>query len=198
MSSELIVFLNGLSIIIQEIIKMNVDNDLLTTQGEAGCHATLLPGTDTVVVSSVKNDKIASDKPKKIIIILSAIVLIQIAALVFLVYDKLVVSDQLNDQKLSAQCTIDSTSFIPDDDLIKNGTSKDILRSEIEELPNDYLSSDIDYSYDAASNSNLSSSLHYEDDGAPWEMYDIQPRCFSMCEPPELFFRETISFLFCA
>ena len=23
-----------------------------------------------------------------------------------------------------------------------------------------------------------------------WDLYDIKPRCFSMCEPPELFFRE--------
>ena len=44
---------------------------------------------------------------------------------------------------------------------------------------------DKDYFYDE-NNSSL-----YSDDSSPWEMYhDIKPRCFSMCEPPELFFRD--------
>ena len=58
---------------------------------------------------------------------------------------------------------------------------------EITDVPADYLT-ELDYRYDvtiAASDSNLSST---ED---PWGNYlDIEPRCFSMCEPPELFFRE--------
>ena len=31
---------------------------------------------------------------------------------------------------------------------------------------------------------------------SPWDMYDMKPRCFSMCEPPELFFRE-VTFIYC-
>ena len=62
-----------------------------------------------------------------------------------------------------------------------------------ESLPwdSDYFS-DKDYFY---GDSDSNSSSQYPQDVGPWEMYhDIKPRCFSMCEPPELFFRELRSF----
>ena len=75
--------------------------------------------------------------------------------------------------------------------------------NEIEDFPEEYISEhDMDYFHDygniyddatiAASDSNLSANYGAE---APWDVYDIKPRCFSMCEPPELFFREKLSFI---
>ena len=49
---------------------------------------------------------------------------------------------------------------------------------------------DKDYFFTPDYDENSSASL-YSDDMNPWDMYhDMKPRCFSMCEPPELFFRE--------
>ena len=86
-----------------------------------------------------------------------------------------------------------------------NKSTKEQLKSiEIQDVPSDlfseldytdFISNYTDYVIDnpsmVASDSKDSNVSVSQDSGAPWDMYDIKPRCFSMCEPPELFFRET-------
>ena len=164
---------------------MNGDKESSDAVLEQPCHAQLLPSnvkTESIVVKkSNKRDRI--NNPKKLIIILSLIVFIQVIVLVFLVYDKFI-SAQLSSENKSTQYSQCSENS-PVKDYSENYEDREII-----DVPTDYLT-ELDYSYDvtiAASDSNLSSIAPSDED--PWGMYDIKPRCFSMCEPPELFFRK--------
>ena len=174
---------HGLSGRLNPPITMNGDKESLDAVLEQPCHHQLLPATEktesVVVKKSDKRNRI--NNPKKLIILLSVVIFIQVIALVFLVYDKFITA---HSEKLSTQ----SSSQCSDNSRVNSETYED---REITDVPADYLT-ELDYSYDvtiAASDSNLSSTATEED---PWGNYlDIEPRCFSMCEPPELFFRET-------
>ena len=176
---------HGLSGRLNPLITMNGDKESLDAVLEQPCHHQLLPATEktesVVVKKSDKRNRI--NNPKKVIILLSVVIFIQVIALVFLVYDKFITA-QLSSEKLSTQSSRCSENSRVTD------YSETYEDREITDVPADYLT-ELDYSYDvtiAASDSNLSSTATDED---PWGNYlDIEPRCFSMCEPPELFFRE--------
>ena len=165
---------------------MNGDKESLDAVLEQPCHHQLLPATEksesVVVKKSDKSNRI--NNPKKLIILLSVVIFIQVIALVFLAYDKLVTAQFLSSENKSAA---QSSSENPRD----HSEKYENRRERITDVPADYLT-ELDYSFDvtiAASDSNLSLTDAADED--PWGNYlDIQPRCFSMCEPPELFFRE--------
>merc|ERR1719342_1126231 len=94
---------NGLSIavLVSLIVKMSSD----TAGSVTPCHAALLPGTDKVVTvtTSVRDDRSTlSHHPKKIIITLIAIIFIQLLALVFLIHDKIILSEKMIQDNSSA------------------------------------------------------------------------------------------------
>ena len=171
---------DGLSRQLNTLITMNGDKESLDAVLEQPCHHQLLPANEktesAVVKKSDKGNRI--NNPKKLIILLSVVIFIQVIALVFLAYDKFVTA-QFSSEKVSTE-----SSQCSENSRVNSETYED---GEITDVPADYLT-ELDYRYDvtiAASDSNLSST---ED---PWGNYlDIEPRCFSMCEPPELFFRE--------
>lgn len=177
---------HGLSGRLNPLITMNGDKESLDAVLEQPCHHQLLPAiekTESVVVKkSDKRNRI--NNHKKLIILLSIVIFIQVIALVFLVYDKFITAE-LSSEKLSTQ----SSSQCSENSRVTD-YSETYEDRKITDVPADYLT-ELDYSYDvtiAASDSNLSSNAADED---PWGNYlDIEPRCFSMCEPPELFFRE--------
>ena len=84
------------------------DEGFLEAGSVTPCHAALLPGTDKVVTvtTSVRDDRSTlSHHPKKIIITLIAIIFIQLLALVFLIYDKTILSEKMIQDNSSAhQC----------------------------------------------------------------------------------------------
>ena len=183
---------HGLSGQLNPLIIMNGDKESLDAVLEQPCHHQLLPANEktesTVVKKSDKRNRI--NNPKKLIILLSIVIFIQVIALVFLAYDKFFTA-QLSSEKRSAQSSQCSENSRVND------YSETYEDREITDVPADYLT-ELDYSYDqtiAASDSNLSSSATGDED--PWGNYlDIKPRCFSMCEPSELFFRDQLSFIY--
>ena len=183
---------HGLSGQLNPLIIMNGDKESLDAVLEQPCHHQLLPTKEknesAVVKKSDKRNRI--NNPKKLIILLSIVIFIQVIALVFLAYDKFFTA-QLSSEKRSAQSSQCSENSRVND------YSETYEDREITDVPADYLT-ELDYSYDqtiAASDSNLSSSATGDED--PWGNYlDIKPRCFSMCEPSELFFRDQLSFIY--
>ena len=160
---------------------------------ETPCHAHLLPGTNGgSVTTSIHKRRNSSEtslvKSRKLILCLTGVILVQVVGLVYLIYDKLVHSDipAANHKNISASCT--GEKYLSSSDSENNLQHRDYDQFP---LDLDYVS-DYDYvgaSLGDASESNISAASHQYDQ-PPWDVYDIKPRCFSMCEPPELFFRE--------
>ena len=141
--------LNGLSEVSLGVgSTMNGDGGL-----EQPCLAQLLPGPgDSAAVlpaatsaRQMQQQKISS-KPKKLIIFLSAVIFIQVIALVFLIYDKLI-SDQLSNPHNTDKCS--QTYFKP-------GQNSDYFEpkeqpgvKETLDVPADYLT-ELDYSEEDA------------------------------------------------
>ena len=208
MCTDKIVIFNGLSDKIREINIMNSDKDSLDTVLENPCHAHLLPSSSpAIVATTVKKERSSKRKVSDylLLITLSTIIIIQLIALVFLLCEKFTSEENCQSKYIQSQNT-DSLQQNLFQEVSTNNDSriKEPHRdSEIEDFPEEYISDhDIDYFHDygniyndatfAASDSNLSANYGAE---APWDVYDIKPRCFSMCEPPELFFREKLSFI---
>ena len=148
---------------------MNVDKEVFEPVLEKPCQAQLLPGSRVTTSLGRNSPDIPLLKSKKLIYVLTGVIVVQIIGLVYLIYDKLVVSDS-RDNNNSQSC----------------GENKNILHRDYEQFPMDldYIN---DYDYEGATlESNITSAQY---DTSPWDVYDIKPRCFSMCEPPELFFR---------
>ena len=161
---------------------------------ETPCHAHLLPGTNSSVSTSLHKRRNSAEtslvKSRKLIYFLTGVILVQVVGLVYLIYDKLVQIDTggANHKNISASCS--SEKYWSDSDEEKNLQHRDYDQFPLDP---DYVS-DYDYvgaSLGDASESNISAASHQYDQ-PPWDVYDIKPRCFSMCEPPELFFREKL------
>ena len=202
MCFDKIVIFNGLSGKIREINIMNSDKDGLDTVLENPCHAHLLPGSSSAIVTttSVKKEKSSNRRVPHYLLILtlSSIIILQLIALVYLLCEKFISVENSQINSIQSQNTNTLHQHLFREVSSSNDTrDKEAHRdNEIQDYPEEYLSDhDMDYFLDynkvyddatnAATDSNL--SVNYE---APWDMYNIEPRCFSMCEPPELFFRK--------
>lgn len=154
-------------------------------------------GSQEVMSKTVRNrrfrkvDQSTCSSPR-IICILTMIIIVQVVGLVFLIYDKFrseaenklkITENSKNDKNGLVNAVRETLNHLQETEYVTESTS---VENQTETIWDYFTEKDYIYESDFESN-NLTEK--YTSAG-PWDMYDIKPRCFSMCEPPELFFRE--------
>ena len=154
-------------------------------------------GSQEVMTKTVRNrrfrkvDQSTCSSPR-IICILTMIIIVQVVGLVFLIYDKFrseaenklkITENSKNDKNGLVNAVRETLNHLQETEYVTEYTS---VENQTETIWDYFTEKDYIYESDFESN-NLTET--YTSAG-PWDMYDIKPRCFSMCEPPELFFRE--------
>ena len=158
-------------------------------------------GSQEVITKPVRNrrfrnpDKSTCSYPK-IICILITIIIVQIAGFIFLIYDKFkseeivklnIDVDTIEENNNLVNAVKDTLSHLQETEYATSITESTSVENQTETIWDYFTEKDYIYDSDLES-TNLTGQ--YTASTGPWDMYDIKPRCFSMCEPPELFFRD--------
>ena len=125
------------------------------------------------------------------------IIVVQLIGFIFLIYDKfkengeksIEIAEATSSNKNSV--ARETLHRLQETEYVTTITESTLVENQTETIW-DYFTQN-DYIFESDLEPENSSEKHTS--VGPWDMYSIKPRCFSMCEPPELFFREGSSIL---